>query len=303
MNQLAPIGISTYKRLAHLKETVNALRKNHLAEQSDLYIFSDFPKKGDEESVNNVRKYIHSIDGFKKVECIERTNNDRVFNGRNGIKFLLDKYEKCLFLEEDIVTAPGFLKFMNDALIFYRNDARILSLSGYRPPYKLYSKFDKDVFLLQRFCAWGFGTWKHKFDPFNFDVQQHNVQSFLKDRRAIKNIKKNGNDIYKMLLKEVKGELDALDVKLMFYEFKYNKFTLYPRESLVQNIGHDGTGIHCGVNTKFNHEKLWGKKDCFTFEKGIILDQKIVRINRRFRNPNVLKKFSILINRIKNFVR
>ena len=63
--QLAPVGIATYSRLSHIKKTVESLQQNTLATQSELYIFSDAPKKCDEEIVLKIRKYIHTIKGFK----------------------------------------------------------------------------------------------------------------------------------------------------------------------------------------------------------------------------------------------
>jgi len=45
VENLAPIGVLTYTRLSHLRRTVESLQSNELAESSDLYIFSDAPKK------------------------------------------------------------------------------------------------------------------------------------------------------------------------------------------------------------------------------------------------------------------
>ena len=69
INNIAPIGISTYKRLEHLKLVINALKRNVLAEECDLYIFSDAAKRGDEEKVNNLRNYLKSVNGvYCKIE-------------------------------------------------------------------------------------------------------------------------------------------------------------------------------------------------------------------------------------------
>ena len=58
MMGLAPIGIPTYNRIEHLTKTVNSLKKNDLAKDSELYIFSDAPKVGDEEEIYVVREYV-----------------------------------------------------------------------------------------------------------------------------------------------------------------------------------------------------------------------------------------------------
>ena len=150
-SKLAPIGISTYSRIHHLQKTVEALKNNLLASQSELFIFSDAPKAGDEEIVNKVRSYIHTITGFKKIHIIERSTNGRVKNNRGGIQDLLDTYGKCIFMEDDNVTAPGFLNFVNKALETYEENEEILSVTGYTPPINIPNSCDQDFFVLSRF--------------------------------------------------------------------------------------------------------------------------------------------------------
>ncbi len=286
MQYLAPIGISAYNRIKHLRKTIKALQKNSLAKKSELYIFSDAPKKGDEEIVSGVRNYIKTFDGFKKVHIIEREKNDRVTNNRDGMKQLLDEYGKMIWLEDDIVTAPGFLSFMNDALSFYKDDERILSISGYCPPIKIPDDYREDIFLLKRFSAWGFATWDHKFDPFGFELKKHGIDKFFSNEKEIIRYQQNGKDMLKMLIKEYNGEIDALDIKLMFYQFQYNLFTIYPSKSLVRNIGFDGSGLHCGISDKFNIGKLWDKKEEFELKKDIQVDGRIRKSNFEFRSYN-----------------
>ena len=283
MKNLAPIGVSTYSRLKHLKQTIEALQKNTLAKQSELYIFSDGPQQGDKENVAKVREYIHTIDGFKKVYIIEREINGRVANNRGGIKQLLDKFGKIIWLEEDIVTAPGFLRYMNEALEFYKKDERIISISGYCPPFKFPKEYREEVFLLQRFSAWGFATWKEKFDPFGFELAKHDIDGFFQDKKAIKDFKLNGENTYRMLLSEYKNEINALDIKIAYYVYKYNMYSLFPKKSFVQNIGHDGTGEHCGTSILFNHEKLQDKVDGFKFIDKVQSDETIKILDRKFR--------------------
>ena len=100
MNDLAPIGIVTYSRINHLKQTVKALQQNTLAKKSELYIYLDAPKQGDEKKVAIVREYIHTINGFKKVNIIERTTNNIIANITNAIKTLLNRHGKMIFMEE-----------------------------------------------------------------------------------------------------------------------------------------------------------------------------------------------------------
>lgn len=287
--QLAPIGVSTYTRIDHLKQTIEALARNTLAQESELYVFSDAARPGDEQKVREVRRYLKGVKGFRSVHIVERVENNRVKNNRGGMKQLLDRSGKLIWLEEDIVTAPGFLRFMNDAIDFYENDPRVLSICGYAPPLGVSTK--KDFFALGRFCAWGFGITKDNFDRIKEIPENH--LSFIDIRR----LAMYGDDIYDMVSKEARGQLSALDVRAMYLQYLEEIVTIYPRHSLVQNIGHDGTGVHCGDTDRFNHEKLWRKRSDFKFERNPRIDRKIVKANAEFRSRK-----STFVSRLKHLM-
>lgn len=290
MRNLAPIGVSTYIRLEHLKKTISALQKNTLAKDSRLFIFSDAAKPGDEEKVEIVREYLHIIKGFKEVIILERKENSRIKNNRGGISELLQKFGKCIFMEEDIVTAPGFLKFMNVALDFYQKDPSIFSITGYSPPFLLDS-YQHDFYVLPRFNAWGGGFWQGKFESVKY-IDYGEYCNFISNKKLVKEfVSAGGKDMLRMLELEVEGHIDAYDVKAMYYQFKNNMLTVYPKHSLVQNIGHDGTGVHCGITNKFSHKKLWDKKEGFEFIESPIVDELIKKQNLKFRSPSYKEKF------------
>ena len=62
MKNLAPIVLFVYNRPKHTQDMIEALAKNNLAKESDVYIFSDNAKREkDIENVRKVRTYIDSI--------------------------------------------------------------------------------------------------------------------------------------------------------------------------------------------------------------------------------------------------
>ena len=283
VNSLAPIGISTYIRIDHLRQTVNALLKNELADQSVVYFFSDAPQEGHERQVAQVREYIRTVKGFSEVVLIERKSNSRVFNNREGMRSVLQKHGRIIFLEEDIVTAPGFLRYMNESLEFYQHNPKVLSVIGYCPPISIPHDLRSDNFFLKRFSAWGFGTWSHKFDPFGFQISETEVSKVFGSIRLRARFKSRGVDMLDMLKREVRGDIDALDVKVMFSNFLNDTYCSYPTESFVQNIGFDGTGVHCGVTNKFVHEGLCEKIKGFSFSEFVEEDERILKENYKFR--------------------
>jgi hypothetical protein len=292
--ELAPIGLSVYSRLEHIKKTIGALQRNKLASESILYIFSDAPQKGDDEKVDAVRRYLRTFSGFKEINLIERRSNSRTQNNRNGIRMLLNEYGRMIFLEEDIVTAPKFLEFMNQALNFYQGDQRIVSITGYSPPFKPPAYYKKNIYLSLRFCAWGFGIWKDRYDRIKMNIEGY--EEFLKDKAAVKRFRMGGEDLLYLLKCEAEGLSDALDVKIMFQQFQNNLYTIAPTVSIVQNIGHDGTGVHCGKTNKFN-TTLDTSDNPLKMEKDIQLNPAIIQRLYAFRSGGIKGRIDRLLKR------
>lgn len=285
-SSLAPIGLSTYSRLPHLQQTIAALQKNTLAAQSELFVFSDAPKPGDEQKIEAVRNYLRTVDGFKRVHIIERTENNRIANNRDGMRMLLDRFGKLIFLEEDIVTAPGFLRFMNDALDFYKDDPRIFSICGCCMPVPVPKEYPHDVYILPRYGGWGDGYWADRFKLINY-ISEEDYRAFISDRKLLKNFKARcGLDYIPLIERDAKGIIDALDVKALFWQFKLGMYTVYPRKSLAVNIGLDNSGEHCSKTAKFDTEL--SNKLSFKLVSGIEEDQKIVSSNARFFSSHSL---------------
>ena len=281
LNGLAPIGLSTYIRLQHLRKSITALQNNIMAQKSELFIFSDAPRDGDEERVAAVRSYLRTVDGFRQVHITERAENLRMANNRSALRMLLDRYGKVIFIEEDVITAPGFLVFMNQALDKYESNDQIFSVAGYCPPIKIPANYQDDVFLLRRFNSWGRGIWKNRYDCIKY-ITPDEFEQFSANKKLVREfVKGGGDDMMVMLKAEAYGEIDAIDVKAMYAQYLSDQYTVYPTRSLVQNIGLDGTGTHCGNTLRF--DVVLSNKTTFRFPDDIAVDKRIVMANRKFR--------------------
>ena len=281
---LAPVGLSTYARLGHLKETIAALQKNELASDSDLFVFSDASRPGDEEKVSQVRDFLESVDGFRSVTVFKRETNSRVRNSRGGIEDVLNRFGKIIFLEEDIVTARSFLTFMNAALDKYATEERVISISGYSPPLGTQGSYEADTFLLPRFSGWGFATWRSKFDIDAMQLDRRAFYRLLRSPSRVRKFSRGGWDMLPMLLSQVRQEIDALDVRIFYSQFVRNMLTVYPVRPLASNIGHDGTGIHCAPGDRFDVEMEHRQVETFSFPADLEPDSEMMKENYRFRN-------------------
>ncbi|MDR0602908.1 MAG: glycosyltransferase [Bacteroidales bacterium] len=247
MNNLAPIVLIVYNRPEHTRKTVEALQKNALAKDSELFVFSDAPKNEmTAESVRQVREYIHKISGFKNVHIVEREKNLGVDPSiLDAVNTMFEKYDKIIRVEDDIVTVPNFLQFMNKALDVFENDDRIWGISGFTPLIKIPQNYDKEILLMPRDSSWGDGTWKNRWNAVDFNIKI-DYETVVGNPQIKKIIGGAGEDI----LGTIHKYPNTYDIPIHYYMRMNNKYTVCPTYSLVKNIGTDGTGEHFTIKQK-----------------------------------------------------
>lgn len=244
MKKLAPIILFVYNRPIHTKHTVQALQKNTLASQSEIFIYSDGAKNDNQtESVNAVRKYLKEIEGFKKITVIERHANLGLANSIiDGVTKVVNEFGKVIVLEDDIVTSPFFLKYMNEALLYYRNKPKVWHISGWSYPITS-AQYTNDVFLWRMMNCWGWATWADRWSHFEKNVDK--VINEL-DEDDIYKFNLDGTEaVYNQILWNKKGLVNTWAVFWYATIFRNNGLCVNPSISFVDNIGHDGSGVHC----------------------------------------------------------
>jgi hypothetical protein len=268
--ELAPICLFTYNRLDETKQTVVALQANFLAPQSELYVFSDGPKQ---EALNHkvqaVRDYLKTINGFKKITILESDTNKGLANSIiTGVSQILETYSCVIVLEDDLVTTPNFLDFMNQALVFFELTPSIYSINGYSLEQKGI-KLDS-YYIHFRSFPWGWATWKNRWNLNYFDKKKIN-QIIQSSPELLYNFKSdNGNDVVKMLKKTLKGEISSWYIRWVFNNYISEKKSLFPAISKVKNIGYSNQATHYsgGISAyKTIMDKSFSRK--FDFRKTI----------------------------------
>lgn len=251
-NEVAPIALFVYNRPAHTHQTIDALQKNDLAGESDLYIFSDAPKKPEAaEAVREVREYIKTIGGFRSVSIVERDKNWGLANSIiDGVTRLCNEYGRVIVLEDDLVTSPHFLRFMNEALDRYQDEPQVMQISGYMFPVKV--EIEEDALFLPLTTSWGWATWIRAWQLFDPDAKGYaRVKADLALR---KQFNLNGAyDYFSMLEAQLAGRVDSWAVRWQLSAFLLGGLTLYPRYSLVINSGFDGSGTHGALRGFLSH--------------------------------------------------
>tara|TARA_A100001015_G_scaffold226508_1_gene255801 strand:- start:6554 stop:7474 length:921 start_codon:yes stop_codon:yes gene_type:complete len=244
----SPIVLFCYNRLSHLQEVINSIQKNSLAEESELYIFSDsFKHEEEKDTVLAVRKYLKTITGFKSIHIIEAQSNKGLAQSIiSGVSEIVNKYGKVIVLEDDCVVSPYFLDYMNTALDKYQNDDTVMHINGYIP--NINSAKIHDTFFISQMCCWGWGTWKRSWDC--FEKKPKKLFSLF-DKKMKKRFNFNGQyDLFSQISQNDKGKIDTWAVFWAATIFLKKGLCLTPKIPLVQNIGTDSSGTHFSFSTQ-----------------------------------------------------
>jgi hypothetical protein len=255
IKKIYPVVLFVYNRPIHTKKVILTLKKNYLASNTSLYIFSDGPKnKTDKKKVTEVRKIINSIDGFKKTKVFKKQKNIGLKKSiKLGITKIIKKYGAVIVLEDDIITSPSFLYFMNYSLNFFKNHSKIWHINGWNLNLKN-KKFNKTFFYRTMHC-WGWATWANKWKNFNDNINE--IEKKI-DKKTIYRLNNDGSEnFYWQFLANKKNLINTWAIFWYLTIFLNKGLCLSPLSSFTKNIGLDGSGEH-SVKDLFsdNHAEL-----------------------------------------------
>lgn len=292
---LAPICLFTYNRVEELKQTIKALQRNYLATESELYIFSDGPKdEKDSSKILEVRKIIQTISGFRIINVFQSdVNRGLAKSVISGITRIFRFHDKVIVLEDDLITSPNFLDFMNQALDFYKSVSKIFSISGYTNDLRSLSKQNKDFYLAWRQSSWGWATWKDRWNAVDWELKdfkkfKYNYLQQIKFMRG-------GSDLPGLLKKQRKGKIDSWAIRWHYTQFKVNQVTVYPKSSKVTNIGIGQNSTHTKRGKRFDTPLDQGIQRNFQFDLDVKLNKNLIK---EFKSVYSIK--NRIISRLKN---
>lgn len=247
----APIIVFAYNRPDHLKRTLTALAKNKEAKESDLFIFIDGPKsdatKEKNEAVYAVAKQYKT--GYFNDVVIKRSkiNKGLARSVIIGVDEIINQYGKVIVTEDDAVCSPAYLSFMNGALDYYEDKEQIWSVGGYTVPIKIPVEYPYDVIVTQRSSSYAWATWKNRWEKVDWKVEDY--KRFRWNICARRGFNKWGTDRASMLDDQMNGRVNSWAIRFDYAMYKNRMFNILPIYSLIQNIGHDGSGTHSIVDT------------------------------------------------------
>ena len=254
MKEWAPILLFVYDRLEHTQRCVNSLLANDLSASSDLFIYADGARdEAAASGVNRVREYIQTIKGFKSVTIVQRDENwGLARNVIDGVTTVVNSRGRVIVVEDDLVLAPHFLQFMNDALETYKDEPRVghIQACDFTGDTSL-----PDTFLIKFTGSWGWATWQRAWKFFNPDGAELLHQ--LEQQRLTRRFDFNGKyGFTRMLRHQIAGKNNSWAIRWNASLFLADILSLNVGRSLVSNEGFDGSGTNCGTDDLYSSD-LW----------------------------------------------
>lgn len=292
-----PIIIFAYNRPDALVSTIDAIKRNPEAKESELFIYVDGYKEEnnlDKHQVLKVRSICKAINGFKSVICKFSDKNRGLGPSIiSGVTEVINTYGSAIIIEDDLIVQPNFLKFMNDGLRKYENNPLVWSICGYSNSIRIPLKYKFDTYFCTRSSSWGWGTWADRWN--SVDWSFNNWEEWEKKRKEFN--KWGGSDCFSMLEGCKEGKNKSWAIRFCFNQFLQNKISLFPIKSLVKNEGFDGLGTNCKKYSRFKYELMPEDYLEFTFPESDIIEPQIVKsaLNYHSITKRIWSRFMYMI--------
>ncbi len=259
------IIVFAYNRSEHLNKVLEGLRKN--AGVLKLYIFQDGLKCTDHQSEwERTYQVIKGIDWCEVIYYQSSHNKGLAKSIVDGINEVFKENDAVVVLEDDCVPTANFISFMQQCFEQYENDKRVYSVSGYSWPIDL-PKNEYDIYACGRISSWGWGTWKDRWAQYRID--NNIIERLKQDEKQSKYLEIWGSDLERTLIGNIGGQISSWAVYWALYVIENKGICINPYISLIQNIGMDGSGVHCGVTNKFQINVLDNNITKFYFPDSI----------------------------------
>lgn len=251
--QYAPIIIFAFNRLDTIKSCVEALRKNPESKDSDLYVYVDGARanvNGEEAKVARVREFAKTITGFKNITLKFCDSNKGLAKSIiSGTTEVIEKYGKVIVLEDDLVAAPGFLSYVNRMLEAYREDQRVMQITGYCAKIRNHKKYHADYFLSGRASSWSWATWEDRWKTVDWKVLDYD--ELLNDKSKQKAFCEYGSDLFGMLKGWHDGRNNSWFIRFDYSMHKQGRYCIAPIRSLIRNDGFGEGATHTSVYNRY----------------------------------------------------
>lgn len=225
-----------------------------------VYLIADGPRNaGEEDAVKKCRETVeqHITWPCEIIKNYAQTNRGVFENIAGGAKWVFEREEVAIFLEDDNFPALSFFPFCEEMLRLYKNNPQILWICGSNYLIDYEFKNNASYSFTQNMLPCGWASWANKFNKYyqsDFQLwEDSEVRKKIRKMRYSKALKSQEqssweNEIYRRTNNQ---KYISWDHQMSFSLRSQNLLGIIPKYNQIQNIGVDSESIH-GGNTISN---------------------------------------------------
>lgn len=237
-----PVLLFVFIRPDTIEKVFETIRE---ARPSKLFLVSDGPRTSHEMDrilIGKSRSVVEKIDWDCEVSRLYFDENQGMYNTfRKALDFVFKNVDRCIFLEDDVVTSLSFFKYCEILLERFKDDLRINSICGMNH-LGIYDDVNDDYFFCKTGSIWGFALWKRTYDLFyklDYGDDEYYIKNIIHNSRKYDKFSKSVKGY--LYNSEYNGHLPGPEFFLGLNIYSQSQLTIVPKRNMVKNIGY-GTG-------------------------------------------------------------
>ena len=248
-SEAVPVVLFAYARPGHLARVLASLRENRVP----LVLAYADGAKGDADAarVAEVRALLRMVD-WCELRLVEREKNLGL--GRNvlaGVTETAARHEAFIVWEDDLVCVPGTYAWMCAALRHYRDDPRVMSVSGWTHPRVTPADVGEAPYFDGRADCWVWGAWARSWKGMTDGTALEKMRA-----AAARGVAPDayGRDLPEQAAYEERKNVWA--VRWLYHHFQHGGLCLRPPWSMVEHIGFDAAATNAAGATEWANPPL-----------------------------------------------
>lgn len=283
--------------------TARVFEEIRRARPPKLLLIADGPRLdhfGEAEKVVAARAIMEQVDwpcevlrnySQKNLGCKQRVSS--------GLNWVFETVEEAIILEDDCLPHPTFFRYCEELLENYRNDERVMHISGGNFQFGK-KRGEASYFFSQYPHIWGWASWRRAWQYFDVELEQWDdirKQELILSEFTVASERKFWKQRWDLTKT---GIINTWDYQWMFACLTRRGFCITPNVNLISNIGYGSDATHTTFSTFIANLPVSGTEFPLIHPAKVICDNEADAYNRKmlFRLPGLFKRIFLRASRV-----